>query len=162
MKMLKRIKCLSEAQIQAYIDNEVSNEAHSKYSAHIQNCAHCRKKVEIQKHKIETVMHAINILDDYSAISKSYEKPKQFTHNFSRYVIGGSIAASILVTILLYSRNTISTSDDDCKWVALNNKKFQPNFESPNRLFRMRAVECIEFSKDSIQSVTYLVKTCKQ
>jgi len=165
MGMFRKNRCLKERQVQAYIDNELDDKTFSNLKAHIDKCEYCKKKIETRKQQIDKVIRTIDILNDYGYTNKTKEISNSSIKNFNRYFIWGSVAASILIAILFYSQhtsNSTSISDDDCKWVALNNNEFNPDLESPNRLFRMRAIECIELNRDSTKNITYLVKTCKQ
>lgn len=158
-------KCLKDRQVQAYIDNELDENTFSRLTAHIEKCKRCQEKIEARKERIDKVFSQVDILKDYSCLNKSNGTSNHTSKHISRYIIGGSVAASIVIAVLFFKFQTnVSTSipEDDCEWVALSSNEFQPDLESPNRLLRMRVVKCEELSNDSLSSVTYLVKTCKQ
>ncbi|BDX38091.1 hypothetical protein CYCD_14460 [Tenuifilaceae bacterium CYCD] len=165
MKIFGKSKCLKDWQIQAYIDKELDDDTLLLFSAHVEKCDYCKKRVEAKRKRIETVIGSLNIIQNYSFAGGLDENPKPTIRNFKNYIIGVSVAASVVIAALFFkhqTNNSTSISEDDCKWVALSSNEFQPELESPNRLFRMRAVKCEELSRDSSLRVTYLVKTCKQ
>jgi len=163
MKMFGKNKCLNDWQIQAYIDKELDDDTLLLFSAHIEKCDYCKKRVEAKRKRIEIAIGSLNIMQNYSFAGGLDEKPKPTIRNFKNYIIGVSVAASVLIAVLFFKHQTNnSVSEEDCKWVALSSSEFQPELESPNRLLRMRVVKCEELSRDSLVRVTYLVKTCKQ
>lgn len=158
-------KCLKDWQVQAYIDNELDENTISKLTVHIEKCKNCQEKIEARKSRIDKVFSQVDILTDYDYSNKSNSISNHTNKHVSRYIIGVSVAASIVIAVLFFKHQTnitTSTPEKDCEWVALSSNEFQPDLESPNRLLRMRVVKCEELSSDSLKRVTYLVKTCKQ
>lgn len=66
MKILKKYGCLSKAQIQTLIDNELDKKTFAKYSAHIEKCPYCQQRVNAKKKEIEKVADSMRVLESYS------------------------------------------------------------------------------------------------
>lgn len=165
MEIFKKNKCLKNWQVQAYIDKELDEDSLSLLSAHIEKCDYCKKQVEAKRKRIGSALGSLDVLQNYSYADSLDETPNTRIRNYKNYIIGISVAASIVIAVLFFKHQTnitTSTPEKDCEWVALSSNEFQPDLESPNRLLRMRVVKCEELSSDSLKRVTYLVKTCKQ
>jgi len=164
MKILKKYGCLSKAQIQTLIDNELDKKTFAKYSAHIEKCPYCQQRVNAKKKEIEKVADSMRVLESYSVPNNLNKNPHFIKGSFLRPAAWIGVAASILVAvaIFIHTQQLRKTDENKCNWVALSSKELHVELESPNRLFRMRTIECKEMTRDSSLKVTYLVKTCKR
>lgn len=156
MKNIKKRNCPEEWMIQAYIDGELEGDGFSDTKNHIASCEVCQKIVETRKQKLLNLMESL----DEPIVSKQLQvKYKPF-----KIVAWSSVAASIIIvaTISLWFMKAGKTDEEtlNCEWVVLNEKGFDPQFVSPNKLYNKRLIEIKEVDATGNVTLTYLEKHC--
>lgn len=144
--------------IQAFIDGELIGDEFADTRNHINSCIACMERVTKRRAIAKNIKDLLDLpiasLQDNYRISPLKKL---------RWI---SVAASVVVIVglgiwffNLNDNNT--TADPNCQWVVLNVEKFDPNFESPNRLFNQRLINISETDEDGNHKTTYLIKQCK-
>lgn len=154
--MKKITKCVEEWIIQAYIDGELSTDELKLYEDHLTQCPICLKRIAKRKENVSDVLGAIELIDTMPAMVKKTSQRS--------YAIAFSIAATALIFIVLFSLMQHNDPKEPlnaelCEWVDAVN--FQPELESPNRLYQMRVIAISEVDVDGNEDKYYLVKQCK-
>jgi hypothetical protein len=154
--MKNRRKCAEEWTIQAYIDGELSASELILLENHLTQCPSCSKRIAKRKEKVSDVLGAIELIYTMPAMVKKT--------NQRSYAIAFSIAATALIFIVFFSLMQHNDPKEPlnaelCEWVDAVN--FQPELESPNRLYQMRVIAISEVDVDGNEYKYYLVKQCK-
>jgi uncharacterized protein YlaI len=164
MKLFKNSKCPEEWVIQAFIDRELDKQQAAKLHIHLQVCTECNARVEVRKNRVNQVFELLDLIDKNPLAAKnSIAKRKRNTIHF---VAWASVAASALILISLFTLFNMQTPKDriaieqTCHWVEIEDVGFQSEFVSPNRLYRMRAIEISRTDSKGEQSKTILAKQC--
>ena len=94
------MNCLSEAEIQQYLDQELQEDKLNEIRQHVKTCAVCMEKYS-QAQELKFKIFAV--LDEFIAVELLHEVPVfQFIpkkRSLKKYILATSIAASILLFI---------------------------------------------------------------
>jgi len=166
MKMFTKNNCHDEWLIQAYLDNELNNNQLIDFKQHLNECTNCQEIVKERELKIRSVLNSLELIDENQSFNQSSALYKKIHLEFPKRVLWGSIAASIVIVIglsifYLSNNKTISNNTESCEWVVINGDNFFPELESPNRLYRMMAIEVKELNENGQVNVNYIIKQCK-
>ncbi len=156
--MTSKGKCAEEWVLQAYIDGELKEDMLRQVENHLGQCVSCTNRLVARRERVGDVLRAI-ALD---------ERPTRVPSRPRRLAViwTSGVAASLIIAlgILGLIRPRGGPEEDaisrQCEWVEVDGENFMPDFESPNKLYRMRAIAFTEFDIEGNTSERYLVKQC--
>lgn len=163
-KLFSKKGCPEEWVLQAYLDGELKKDKLENTNSHLQSCTNCKHKIEVRKKKIQSVLTAIDENTNYHFIDGKNSKEKKLLH----FISWGSVAASILVVLWLFSNintsinNNAVATDQNCQWIEIEDDNFFPEFISPNRLYQMKVIETEKVSEEGDYTRTFITKICKE
>lgn len=158
MKQRNKNICPEEWIIQAFVDGELVGDEFADTRNHINSCIACMERVAKRRVIVNNITDLLEI-----SITSSQNNKRISPLRKLRWI---SIAASVVIIVGLgiWFFNLIDnqvTTDQNCQWVVLNVEEFDPNFESPNRLFKQRLINISETDEDGNTKTTYLIKQCR-
>lgn len=145
--------------IQAYIDGELDSEQVEEFNNHIAVCASCAKRVEERKKIVAAVLEEVELLEKNPL---PINRKRQLVY---RVLLG--MAATVMIIVGIFSLMPLLEVEQEvlltetCEWIAVDAVNFQPELESPNRLYQMRVIAISEVDVDGNEDKYYLVKQCK-
>ena len=156
--MKKRIKCPEDWSIQAYIDGELNANELNLFEEHLTQCPKCSERIAKRRGNVSDVLEAIGLIDKMPiAVRKS--RQRSFVRVFS--VAAAALIIIGIFTLMQHKGQTDSFNGEQCEWVEVDAANFYPEFESPNRLYQMRAIAITEVDVDGNVDRYYLVKQCE-
>ncbi len=83
------MQCLTNEQIQLLIDKEMDEQDETVCRRHLEDCPHCRMRVEEQRSKVRLILEALNREDDLPEMIPAFRYPvgnapkkeRTFTHS---------------------------------------------------------------------------------
>ena len=157
--MAAKGKCTEEWILQAYIDGELDTDALVLVENHLRKCTKCTLRLVERKQRVAEVFEALDLTDRTSVAIQVYKRHRLL------WAVG--IAASLLIALALFGvlkpkHEVVDGSvTQQCDWVEVDGENFMPDFESPNKLYRMRTIAFTEFDIEGNKSERYLVKQCQ-
>jgi hypothetical protein len=166
MRTEKEGSCVNIEDIQAFIDGELG-ENQLRVEQHINSCQVCLKRVEEQRENIVQVFDTLDLFDRSTQLTKrdkSSENRLRQTYRIKwlSAVASVVILVGLLSVILFHNPKEDVLVDQNCEWVEMNDPDFNPNFESPNRLYQMRIIYALEIDNNDSLKNKYFVKKCYQ
>ncbi len=151
-------KCANDWVIQAYIDGELCTDEIFELENHLKICSSCSQRLADRRNKVANVLAFIEELETNPI---STQKHKRFP--FARvFAAAASIAIAFGFLTVLHQQRTKKNKETQvkCEWVELDAPNFQPEFESPNKLYQMRAIAIAEVDREGKVEKKLLVKQC--
>lgn len=157
--MMKTTSCIEDWVLQAYIDGELDSDKLKMVENHLKQCPSCTNRLEQRQQKVLDVLNSLDLLEQRAMLT-----PKIKSISTLKIV---SIAASLtiligLFTLIDFGNSSGDTIEQQCQWVEIDESNFYPEFESPNRLYQMRAIAIAEVDNEGNEVKHYLVKQCNE
>jgi hypothetical protein len=151
-------KCANDWVIQAYIDGELSTDEIFELENHLKICSSCSQRLADRRNRLANVLAFIEELEN-NPISNRKHKNVPLARVFAA---AASIAIVFGFFTVLHQQKTEKNTETQvkCEWVELDSPNFQPEFESPNKLYQMRAIAIAEVDSEGNVEKKLLVKQC--
>jgi hypothetical protein len=157
--MVAKEKCVKEWALQSYIDGELDTDSLALVENHLRHCSKCAQRLVERKQRVAKVLDALALTHRKTA---KIRNPKR---HMLLWAVG--VAASLLIALALSGvfvpdyEVVEGSIAQQCEWVEVDGENLMPDFESPNKLYRMRAIAIKEFDVEGNTSERYLVKQCQ-
>jgi hypothetical protein len=104
------MKHLDDKTIQSYIDNELPESERKTVEMHLEECATCRQKVELQRAFSEKLKKSLDTLvpDDVAVPEFSFGRATRPEVNVTRIVLFSSLTTASAIALIVMAINLLS------------------------------------------------------
>lgn len=107
---MKNMKCISDEQIQNFIDNQYSSNKNQLIKMHLAECISCKNRVKKQKLLVETLNKNLKINEDIHV--PEFKKPEQKANSLTKHntFIWLKVSAVLIPLFFIWKLNLINNS----------------------------------------------------